>query len=246
MRAFWSILLLGAVASCRSDVTAADAEDALAQDSTLVLEVLHARGDTAPVIGEVDASIDLRPTAEEIREATRSVAPPAVRKAAADPTTARIVLPRATPPEARVAAAPVVPAASAARVAEPRPPRRVASAPSGSTISFSAGKRICVNTSRIGDRFVARVNQSVRGSGGTVIRAGSRASGVVAGLTGSLGEEDLRVDITSVTVGGESRPIDARVVAIQLDRRAGSERCIPEGGNITARLTSPVRVSGNF
>ena len=76
-----------------------------------------------------------------------------------------------------------------------------------------------------------------------MIPAGSRATGVVTALTGSLGEEDLRVDLRSVTVDGKSYSLDAAVTGIQLDRRAGSERCIPEGGNIAARLTSPLRIN---
>jgi hypothetical protein len=129
--------------------------------------------------------------------------------------------------------------------ANPEPRRVTRTASSGTTISVSAGERICVNTTRVGDRFAARVNQSVRGSGGVVIPAGSRATGVVTALTGSLGEEDLRVDLRSITVAGRSYSLDASVTGIQLDRRAGSERCIPEGGNITARLSAPLRVSPN-
>jgi hypothetical protein len=245
MRFIGAILILVAAASCRSDVTAADTEDALAKDSTLELEVLQARGDTAPVIGEVDATIDLRPTVVESATSPRRTAPSRVREVGSSTPAPPAVSPRPSAPTARAVTAPVVPSVTPPASANPEPRRVTRTASSGTTISVSAGERICVNTTRVGDRFAARVNQSVRGSGGVVIPAGSRATGVVTALTGSLGEEDLRVDLRSITVAGRSYSLDASVTGIQLDRRAGSERCIPEGGNITARLSAPLRVSPN-
>ena len=245
MRVTGTILLIVVAASCRSDVTAADTEDALAQDSTLQLQVLKARGDTAPVIGEVDASIDLRPTVVESTAAAKRTAQTRAGEARPRTPALPVVAPRTSAPAIRVAAAPVAPLVTAPSSSNSEPRRTTRTAPSGTTISVSAGTRICVNTSRVGDRFTARVNQSVRGSGGVVIPAGSRATGVITALTGSLGEEDLRVDLRSVTIEGKSHSIDARVTSIELDRRAGSERCIPDGGNITARLSAPVRVSAN-
>jgi len=243
MRFIGTILVLVVAASCRSDVTAADTEDALAKDSTLELEVLKARGDTAPVIGEVDPTIDLRPTVVESTTSSTRTAQNRPREARSITPAPPVASPRATAPPARVTAAPVAPAVTPPASVNPEPRRISRTVSSGTTISVSAGERICVNTTRVGDRFAARVNQSVRGSGGVVIPAGSRATGVVTALTGSLGEEDLRVDLRSVTVDGKSYSLDAAVTGIQLDRRAGSERCIPEGGNIAARLTSPLRIN---
>ena len=105
-------------------------------------------------------------------------------------------------------------------------------------MSFTAGQRICVNTNEVGDRFTARLSQDVRG----VIPKGTRATGVVSSLTGPLGEEAIDIAITSIAPGGNSRPLTARVTDIELDRRPGAYRCIPQSGRITARLTRPLNV----
>ena len=68
-------------------------------------------------------------------------------------------------------------------------------------------------------------------------------NGVIQSLTGSMGEENLDIDIRSVTVDGNTYPVPSRVTKIQLDRTPGAERCIPDNGAITAELTSPLRVS---
>src|SRR5688500_3709936 len=173
MRVTGTIFLI-IVAACRSDVTAADTEDALAQDATLQLQVLEARGDTAPVIGEVDASIDLRPAVvESIASATRKTQSRAqearAREARANTPAPIVVAPRTAAPATRVAAAPIAPPVTAPSVPDPEPRRTTLTVSSGTRLSVSAAERICVNSSRVGDRFVARVNQSVRGSGGIVI-----------------------------------------------------------------------------
>lgn len=197
---------------CRGDVVAGDAEDAPTRDSLLSLSVLKAHETILP---EVEASV---PTTIVVERPPAAVERP---RATVQPVAA----PRASPPSAR-------------RVAPASSPVRVATIASGSPLTLSAGQRICVNTSRVGDRFTARVAQG-RGA----IPPGARATGTVTSLTGRMGEEALAVAIRSVTVGGRTYSVSSRVTDIELDRTPGAYRCIPAGGRIEARLTRSLRIA---
>ena len=258
-RVLLGIGILSAVvgfAGCSGDVTAADDNDALARDSTLKLQVLFATGDTV-VTGDVvemntseriaaagasfvdvesnqTTSIGLRSDPLPQR-ARRAPAPVAVRPQP-NPVAAR---PAPTPAGAELQ--------STARTAEPELPERAAprvtTVSAGTEISLAAGQRICVNTSDAGDRFTARVTRNISGSGGTVIPRGARASVQVTSLVGPLGEEDIAIAVRSLTIDGETYTVASRVTDIELDRRPGAYRCIPEGGRITARVTRALRVT---
>jgi hypothetical protein len=99
-----------------------------------------------------------------------------------------------------------------------------------------------VSTADVGDRFIARVARNIDGPLGTVIPRGSRASVRVTSLTGRLGEEQISIDVTSISVRGTAHPVDVRVIDTELDRTPGADRCIIQGGDITTRLTRPLRL----
>lgn len=243
-----AIIALG----CRGDVTAADAEDALALDSMLQKQVLAAQGDTAPVIEEVQEVIRPigpapRSTARAATPVAGSAAPAAPVAPQAAPAVTRPVAPPARQPATRpaespasVAAEPVARPGTTARKAAPL--RSTVTVPPGTRLSLVSSERVCVTTARVGERVSARTSSRLTGPMGTVIPAGAPAAVVVTSLTGPLGEERILLDVRSISVGGKSYPISSRVTDIELDRRAGAERCLPDGGEIDARLTSSLRI----
>lgn len=252
-----AVLTLAAIASitaCSGDVTAADTGDALALDSMLQKQVLMAQGDSVPAIEEVQEVI--RPLGP-VPRATSSAAPapsePArAPSAAPSATTPRpsalparqpeIARPRPEPPKpASVAAATRSAPATVER--KPAPPRTTATVPAGTRLSLVSGQRVCVTTARVGERIPARTASRLTGPLGTVIPAGAPATVVVTSLTGPLGEERILIDVRAISVGGTSYRVSSQVTDIELDRRAGAERCIPSGGEIEARLTSALRIS---
>lgn len=240
------------VAGCRGDVTAADADDALAFDSTLTLQVLSAKGDSVPAVGEpqyVVRAPEPRPADLEVTPAPAPVKPAAPAPGPA-PARSAVSAPRPTAPRvtARPAPAPVpapVPAVTAAAPApapKRTPLRSTATIPAGTRLSLVSGSRVCVTTSEVGDRIPARTGSRLTGPIGTVIPSGARATGVITSLTGPLGEEQIVFDIRWITVGGTSHRVSTRVTNFELDRNPGAERCMPAGAEIQAVLTEEVRI----
>lgn len=244
-----SLLALLSTIACRGDVTAADPREAQEYDHTLKAQVLQAAGDSVPLI---DSAVETDIAARTVTENPIEPEPVPVSAEVVVPTMAPVVVKTVPVPQKAVGSQQI------ARLPEPRPstptepaksissvvrsPTR-ATASAGTTLSLAAGERICVNTNRVGDRFSARVSASVSGANGTVIPRGASATGVVTSLTGPLGEEHIEIAIRSVTVGGTTHRISSRVTNIQLDRTPGADRCIPDNGNITVRLTEPLSIT---
>jgi hypothetical protein len=236
------------VTGCSGDVTAADADDALAFDSTLSLQVLSAKCDSVPAVGEpqyVVRAPEPRPTDLDVAVAPVKVMPPQRSVAAVPVPTA----PRTAP---RVVAAPATSPPKPATVKSPEPPpvtttrrtplRSTATIPAGTRLSLVSSSRVCVTSSDVGDRIPARTASRLTGPVGTVIPSGARATGVITSLTGPLGEEQIAFDIRWITVGGTSYRVSTRVTDFQLDRKPGAERCMPAGAEIQAVLTEGVRI----
>jgi hypothetical protein len=120
---------------------------------------------------------------------------------------------------------------------------RLATVPAGTQLAVESTRRICVNTSRVGEQFNARLARSLTLRSGVTLPRGSRVKGKVTSLFGPLGEERLQVAINSVAVGGKSYAVRSEVTDIELDRTPGADRCIPDDGRIIARLTAPLKIS---
>jgi hypothetical protein len=250
------VLATISIPSCRGDVTAAEAGDALEQDSTLTLQVMRAQGDSSPFtnVGEsideserfvdvtvAQSSLKSKPQTDETISRIALIPAGPAQHAAPQPTVSRI---RIAPPSRSSTRSSVKTARPVAHeAARPVEVRASATIRPGTRLSLASTQRICVNTSKVGDRFTARVLEPVINTDGTLIPRGARATGVIQSLTGSMGEENLDIDIRSVSVNGSSYPVPSRVTRIQLDRTPGAERCIPDAGVITAELTSPLRIS---
>jgi hypothetical protein len=102
----------------------------------------------------------------------------------------------------------------------------------GSLLSLASGKRVCTNTSHVGDRFDARLAEPIVANNGTVIPSGAAAVAAVASLNDgdSLGSESpIGLRIVSVTFQGVTYPVvsrvtDAEVVKVRSRSAAGTAR----------------------
>lgn len=248
-----SLILAGsfAIAAC-SDTKPSAAADALAQDSTLMLEVMLANRDSA-ANALIDDSLSLAATDES--PTTEPVMTPAPVPAPSRPAPASKPAPRRTAaaqPSSRPAATP------ASRKTTPRPTvtrtvsntptsrpavmRSTATIPAGTQLALESSRRICVNTNNVGDSFTARTTQNLVGPLGTVIPRGATATAVVSSLTDSKGKEQIALRISSINVNGRVYSIKSAITDIELDKRRGAERCLPDDGRIIAELTQPLRI----
>jgi hypothetical protein len=88
-------------------------------------------------------------------------------------------------------------------------------------LATTAATKVCTNTHKVGDRFNATLTESVTGTNGAVIPAGSTMS---IELTELKRSEDSKTNIVmgfrvvSVTVGGKTYNADAEVVQASIDR----------------------------
>lgn len=166
-----AVAAMAGVAGCTGDVTSADADDALALDSTLKLQVLAAKGDSVPAIGEAQDVVrppeprpaDLEPppapaTARSAAPVAARSAPPApvaasraVARAPARASESRVaVRPAPAPAPASRASASARPAESVSRPAEPVrsvPATRERSTRLRSTATIPSGTRLALSSS---------------------------------------------------------------------------------------------------
>ncbi len=224
---------LAVLAACMGDVTSADTADAPSLDSALARDVMLATHE-APFDSSADDSL-----VPESPLTLRVLDPIPVES-----TKIRSSTVAATPAATSIAPLIVPPRKKAPGVVAPPVRARVATVPAGTLLAVDAGRRICVNTSRVGERFNATLVRALPSRGGVSLRRGARVTGEVTSLFGKLGEERLEVTLRSVTVDGKTYRLRSHITDIELDRTPGAERCIPDDGRITARLTEPVRITG--
>jgi outer membrane protein with glycine zipper len=162
----WSTACLIALAACRDGGNQAKVDSDLARDIALA-----ARSTTQPQFEDTALA-------------------PAPIKAAPKPSTE----PRKTPtrtasrPQPRVetrqpAPAPVEQQTVEAPAPAPRPAAVVAQIGTGTQISLSSSARVCTQTNRPGDKFIATVTTATTGTNGAEIPAGSRVVMEVASVT---------------------------------------------------------------
>ena len=155
-------------------VGACTSKDSASADSALQRDLTLAEATAAP---SAIADTALAPVA--------APSAPVVRKpAAAKP---RVTPVRATPtPEATPAPAPVA---------------RTGAIAAGTALSLSTSSRVCTNTNRPGDKFIAAIDNAAVGTNGVMIPAGSRAVVEVATVTPGEGSKPATITfrIRSIT-----------------------------------------------
>ena len=89
----------------------------------------------------------------------------------------------------------------------------------GTTINLSAGQRICTNTHKAGDRFVATVRETVTGTNGVSIPAGSQATVRVVRVAKSENARDaasIVLEVLNVKVGTTTYPIQGNIASAEV------------------------------
>ena len=102
--------------------------------------------------------------------------------------------------------------------------------PTGSSLSLASDTKICTNTSKVGQQFETRLTKDVMGPDGVLIPEGTIATGQIA----SIGKSDpgIAVNISSLTFGGRTYPVESQVIYTEVDRvQTSSNR---SGGKIIA------------
>lgn len=98
---------------------------------------------------------------------------------------------------------------------------------SGTSLSLRSNERVCTNTHHIGQTFTATLANSVSGSNGATIPAGSTVSLEITQLKRSENATDkivMEFAVHSVNFGGKSYPVSASVADAQVDRVKGQSK----------------------
>ena len=193
------------VAGCKGD--AGKQDTSLAADSALNRDLALANaGDSAqqPQLQDVPAN----PPATK----------PATRPTTSRPSTSKPSTTTRTPTESRTPSGNVVtrnPSGSTSGGG------KVGTIAAGTQLVLNSSSRICTNTNKVGDKFTATVANAVTGTNGAVIPAGATVTLTVTALKRSENVNDkivMEFAVNSVTINGQSYPLDAAVQTASIDR----------------------------
>jgi hypothetical protein len=98
---------------------------------------------------------------------------------------------------------------------------KVGTIAAGTQLVLNSSSRICTNTNKVGDKFTATVANAVTGTNGAVIPAGATVTLTVTALKRSENVNDkivMEFAVNSVTINGQSYPLDAAVQTASIDR----------------------------
>ena len=208
-----------AMACGGNDAPALDADSALARDLTL-------------------ATPDLTPP--ELQDSALRTAPPS-----RSPNPGRTPAPRpATPTPPRTPAPAPIPVSApiytpSAPTPEPAPvpaptPASRAMISAGTAMTLSVGSRVCTSN-RVGDKFVATLNEPVTGSNGAVIPAGTRAVVEVVSVTPASDGTDARIVFRVRTMSTDQGPLAPVGDAVPQD---SLERVRIDGGSDAKKVAA--------
>ncbi|MEO7511389.1 MAG: hypothetical protein ABIZ91_06490 [Gemmatimonadaceae bacterium] len=207
-RASWPVALAAVflVASCGGDNRDAAS---LAQDSALARDLARVGADSMiePQLLDVPAPETPAPS---------TVTPPPARP--------RTPVRRPTPP-------PAPPVTKGGNTAAPGPgtAERVGTIAAGSTLLLGSADKVCTNTNKVGDRFVATLNSAVSGSNGAVIPAGAAVTIELTQLKRSENANDqiqMGFQVINIAFGGKTYSLDGDVQTAEITRVRASS-----GGN---------------
>lgn len=221
-RVSWPLgLALASVIAACSGEKAPDA-DALAQDTALTRDLARVGGDTA-----VQPELQDVPPVEE--------PPPAVTPPPATTTRPRPARPtrptptRPTPTPTTPTPPPNVTASGNTVEKGPGSAEKTGAIAAGTTIRLDAADKVCTNTNKVGDRFIATVAEPVTGADGALIPVGATVTIELTELKRSENANDQIVmgfRVVNVSFDGRTYPLDADVQTAVIDRVRASS-----GGN---------------
>ncbi|MEO5589133.1 MAG: hypothetical protein ABIS03_06080 [Gemmatimonadaceae bacterium] len=224
-------LVITSLAAC--DNKSESLSDALAQDSTLHLQVMAATGDT-PITALGDSNLAMPAVGSAPTQTAVAMQP--VEVAAAEPTTSEpIIRPRSTPQ----ATAPVRTASARSTTLRRSVARRssiarsapVTAAPSpaisrtagtisaGSELALVSGQRICSYASHVGDGFTTLLTESVEGTNGVTIPRGAIATAEITSIDKKKGgARRFGVRIQSISFRGKTYPVRSDVSFAEVEQ----------------------------
>ena len=157
----------------------------------------------------------------DVSVVTDTAAQPQLKDVPASPPAAAPSRPKSNPPRQQTQQPPAATPAPAPSTPAPAPAPTSGVIASGTTLSLASGSKICTNTNKVGDRFNASLSESVSGSNGVSLPAGSTVSIEVTELKRS---EDSKTQIVmgfrvvSITANGRTYTPEAEVVTASIDR----------------------------
>lgn len=201
---------------------------ALATDSALARDLARVGGDTAvvPQLQDVPAEAPLPDPVPEATTPAPVVSAPRPRpKAPAPKPTPTRPTPTPAPPPA---ADNVTPSGNTVEKGTGAT-EKMGTVAAGATLRLGASDKVCTNTNRIGDRFVATLNESVTGADGAVIPAGAAVTIELTQLKRSENANDqiqMGFRVLNIAFDGRTYPLDADVQTAEISRVRNSS-----GGN---------------
>jgi hypothetical protein len=167
--------------------------------------------DTARDVTVVPADTATQPQLKDV-----PASPPA-----STPSRPRTNPPRTTPPASQPAPQPT-PSAPA-----PAPAPSTGTISSGTSLTLASGSKVCTNTNKIGDRFNATLSESVSGTNGVSLPAGSTVSIEITELKRSVDSKSnivMGFRVVSITANGRTYTPEAEVVSASIDRVRAQDR----------------------
>jgi hypothetical protein len=203
--ALGTVVALGA---CKTDSGKQDSASALNRDtSALGRDLALAGGDSTAQPQLKDVPANPPATSAPARTAPRRESRPSRET------------PRETPREPRTTASGNTvthPAAGASNSGG-----AVGTIAAGTSLSLTPSANVCTNTNKIGDKITATTQNTVTGSNGATIPAGSTVTLTVTNLKRSENANDqiiMEFAVNSVTFGGKTYPLDANVESANITR----------------------------
>lgn len=199
--------------------------NALNQDSALSRDLARVGQDSTaqPELKDVPAEAPAEQPAPSTPKATTpkpTPKPKAPATKAPAPTPTPTPVPTAQAPETTASGNTV----STAPKGTERPLGTIAS---GTTLALASTEKVCTNTNRVGDRFVATVSNDVTGANGAVIPAGSKVVIELTKLKRSENTNDqieIGMRVVSIAVGNKVYTPDADIVSASVDRVRNSSK----------------------
>ena len=198
-----------------------DDASALAQDSALARDLARVGGDTAvqPQLQDVPpAQVETPPPAVAPPPVAVSKPRPRLKPPATKPTTPA---PTPTNPTVTPSGNTVEKGSGSAE--------KMGSIAAGTTLRLGASDKVCTNTNKVGDRFVATLSDAVTGADGAMIPAGAAVTIELTQLKRSENANDqiqIGFRVINIAFGGRTYPLDADVQTADITRVRNSS-----GGN---------------
>src|SRR3954469_2800604 len=215
--AFGAVVALGA---CKADSSKQDTASALNRDTSALgrdLAMAH-RGDLAVGSGGDTAA---QPQLKDVPANPPSTSTPAR-------TTPRTSSSSSRPTSSSSSTRPTTPTTTASGNTVTHPSTgtsnsggSVGTIAAGTTLSLTPTANVCTNTNKVGDKITMTTQNTVTGSNGASIPAGSTVTLTVTNLKRSENSNDaivMEFAVNSVNVGGKSYPLDASIESAPVTR----------------------------